>query len=653
MRILVIGSSSFVGKGVVEVLTASGHEVLRFERGKPSLDLGVLRGSLLSLPELAEISGPVDAIINYAILKDEDIEANAQAIESILKFCKAAGVERLLHFSSISVYDAGAAQADEDAPLPSDPLSKGAYASLKVATDQYLLAQDICPSLKIAFIRPGFVLGQGLLNPFPGMGFRLPFNRLLVFGGGTASVPIVSRDYLHKLVCSVLDLPDLKRQEVFHAFDPDAPVRYEFLKACNEVLSLSNGIWRFPGCLWMCAGFCFDVLLRLIGKGSLFVRSLKNASSKQTFSCDKTERRLGISERLDLKALIAESFTLQDTQYDLADLPAVAEVKIPPGGVKVIGAGRIVATAHQEAFDCLQWKDAQIRYFDLQEREADFGKVVKVPEQPFNQEGFWTVATPATAHIKAVPLLEGAKGACLVEKPLALNRCEWDSWKALSEAGLSVGVCHNYRFKSNVREFRKFISEHPTGALLGVNLLFQSPPVRADGSPWIKQERLSRSLLMDYSIHFLDLACMFEDGAWEINNLDWNLDSNGDTEIIRGRCTNRSYPLTLHLQQGFCTRTCRIEYVFRNYTAVLFFFPDSFHVQMAPDGGGVKSIAAYSAWKGTFGKILEKLSKRKADGSHAYCYADLLAKGDRSEIAMSQLENYYNLLFDLSNRVYG
>lgn len=653
MRILVIGSSSFVARGVVDKLQAGGHEVLRLERGKPRLENGVLYGDLSSLSDAAEFCGPVDAVINYAILKNAYIEANVQAIESILNFCKAAGVQRLLHFSSISVYDAGAAQADEGSPLPVDPLSKGAYASLKVATDQSLLSQKICPDLRVAFIRPGFVLGQGLLNPFPGMGFRLPFNRLLVFGGGTASVPIVSRDYLHQLVIRVLELPEPDRHEVFHAFDPDAPVRYEFLKACNEVLSLSNGIWRFPGWLWMCAGFCFDVLLRLLGKSPLFVRSLKNASSKQTFSCDKSEERLGMSERLDLRALIAESFTLQATQYDLAVLPVVADVKMPPSGIKVIGAGRIVGTAHLEAFDRMQWKHADIRYFDLQEGETDFGKIEKVPDEPFNEEGFWTVATPATAHIQAASLLEGSKGYCLIEKPLALNRNEWERWKALGRTGLAVGVCHNYRFKENVRAFREFVRERPTGTLLGVNLLFQSPPVRGDGSPWIRQERRSRSLLMDYSIHFLDLACMFEDGAWTVETLDWVADSYGDTEIIRGRCSNKSYPLTVHLQQGFCTRTCRIEYVFRNYTAVLSFFPDSFHVQMAPDGGGVKTIAAFSASKGTLKKITEKLSKRKADGSHAYCYADLLARGEDSEIAMSQLENYYDLLFELSERVYG
>ena len=319
----------------------------------------------------------------------------------------------------------------------------------------------------------------------------------------------------------------------------------------------------------------------------------------------------------------------------------------------MIGAGRIVGTAHVEAFKRLGWDGSSIRYYDLKAREADFGQVEALPKEPFSGNGFWTVATPATVHIKAVDSLAECKGHCLLEKPLALNRSEWAQWKQLSDKGLAVGACHNYRFKSNVRQMREFIQAHPTGELLGVNLLFQSPPVRGDGSHWIREERLSRSLLMDYSIHFLDLACLFQAGAWSIDSLDWLLDDNGDTEIIRGRCSNDMYPLNFHLQQGFCTRTCRIEYVFRNYTAVLNFFPDSFHVRMSPDGGGTATISALAAWKGTIGKISEKLSKKSADGSHAYCYADLLANGNSAEIGMAALENYYTLLFELSDRIYG
>lgn len=652
MRILVIGGTSFVAKGLVERLTHAGHEVLCLRRGTAGFKDGVVFGRLDALDEVAALVGPVDVVVNYAILKDADIAANEAAVDGILRFCKASKVKRLLHFSSISVYDTSIAEADETSALPADPLSKGSYASLKVATDQRLLQQSIYPELKIAFIRPGFVLGPGLLNPFPGMGFRLPVNRLLVFGGGTANVPLVSRSYLHEMVLRVAELTDLRDKEVFHAFDPDAPDRWKFLQTCNEVLGLSNGIWRLPAWFWLAAGFCFDLLLRLIGKGPLFVRSLKNASSKQTFSASHTEQRLGMKEKVEIAAIIRESFTLQTTNYRLANLPSVTNVAEPSSTISVIGAGRIVETAHVEAYKQLKWDPAKVSYYDLAAREAGFGQVRPLEKNSLSGDGLWVVATPAAVHINAVEQLQDCSGQCLVEKPLALNREEWDRWKTVTERGMSVGVCHNYRFKTNVRQMRECIEARPTGELLSVNLLFQSPPVRGDASPWIREERRSKSLLMDYSIHFLDLACLFQAGSWKVDALDWLLDQNGDTEVIRGRCSNERYPLTFHLQQGFCTRSCRIEYVFRNYTAVLSFFPDTFHVRMSPDGAGVASIAAMSAWKGTLSKISEKLSKRTADGSHAYCYADLLANGEKAEIAMSQLENYYELLFELSERIY-
>jgi len=653
MRVLVIGASSFVAKGLSEVLRASGHEVWRYERGPAGREDGVLRGNLASLAEQLKEGERFDAVINYAILKDAGIEENLQAMAGIVKFCQAAGVQRLLHFSSISVYDGAASIVDEASQVAPDPLSKGAYASLKVATDQFLLQQELPSRLKIAFLRPGFVLGPGLLNPFPGMGFRLPVNRLLVFGGGTAKVPIVSRDHLHQMVLKILALPKMEQHAVFHGFDPEAPDRFTFLQTCNDVLGLSNGIWRFPGWLWLATGAVFDVGLRLMGKSPLFGRSLRNASSKQTYACVQTEQALGLKERVDLPALIRTCFSGQSQTPRLPALPALSDVAFPAGGLAVVGAGRIVGTAHVEAFRSLAWPSASIQYYDLSPRRADFGEVQPLPERPFTGQGFWTVATPATAHVKAVPLLSEVEGVCLLEKPLALNREEWALWQARHESGLTVGVCHNYRFKANVRKFRQFVQTHPTGDLLGAQLLFQSPPVRGDASPWIRQERISRSLLMDYSIHFLDLACLFAGGPWQIQALDWVRDGYGDTELIRGRCANERYPLTFHLQQGFGPRTCRVEFVFRNYTAVLAFFPDSFHVRMAPDGGGVASIAAATAWQGTFAKVKEKMTRQRADGSHAYCYADLLQRGRESEIAMPQLASYYDLLFQLGDRVYG
>lgn len=653
MRILVIGATSFVAKGVVKRLTEAGHEVLRLSRGPSGFRDGVVFGRLDSLDEVAELVGVVDVVVNYAILKDSDIAANQAAIDGIMRFCKASQVKRLLHFSSISVYDTKIREADERSALPANPLSKGAYASLKVATDQRLLNQSIYPELKIAFIRPGFVMGTGLLNPFPGMGFRLPINRLLVFGGGTANVPLVSRSYLHEMVLQIVELPDLSANEVFHGFDPNAPDRKTFLRECNKVLGLSNGVWRLPAWLWLTAGFCFDIMLRLIGKAPLFVRSLKNSSSKQTFSASLTEQRLGMSEKVEVAEIIRESITLQSTNYKLTSLPSIEDGVKAPTVVSVVGAGRIVETAHLEAYKRLKWDFESISYYDLKARETNFGSIRTLEGNSLSGNGLWVVATPATIHVNAVKQLDNCSGYCLVEKPLALNREEWNKWKTVSKQGMTVGVCHNYRFKSNVRRMREFINAHPTGELLSVNLLFQSPPVRGDASPWIREERLSKSLLMDYSIHFLDLACLFQAGSWRVDALDWILDQNGDTEVIRGRCSNEAYPLTFHLQQGFCTRSCRIEYVFRNYTTILSFFPDTFHVRMSPDGAGIASIAAIAAWKGTLKKISEKLSKRTADGSHAYCYTDLLTNGEHAEIGISQLENYYELLFELSERIYG
>jgi hypothetical protein len=199
---------------------------------------------------------------------------------------------------------------------------------------------------------------------------------------------------------------------------------------------------------------------------------------------------------------------------------------------------------------------------------------------------------------------------------------------------------------------REFLKTYPSGKLLSAHLLFQSPPVRNDDSPWIRDERKSRSLLMDYSIHFLDLLCMFSTKSWRADTIRHTVDLNGDTSVIGGACSSTDYLATFHLQQGFGPRTCRIEYVFQNYTCVLTFFPDSFTARMSNNGACSDWLSTLSSTKATVSKITDKLSKKPSDGSHAYCYRAMLAEGRSSEIGMDQLESFYHLLFEISEKVY-
>jgi 2'-hydroxyisoflavone reductase len=157
MRILVIGGSSFVGRGIVSAALEHGHSVTLFNRGKT--DPGAFpqaehlvgdRNSDLSALEAREWDATVD-VCGY-------VPAQVRSLLSALG--DRAG--HVTFISTISVYGRGVADSGfgEDAPLVEpcwdDELTMDKYGELKVACEQ--VAQELAGD-RLLVIRPGYVLG--------------------------------------------------------------------------------------------------------------------------------------------------------------------------------------------------------------------------------------------------------------------------------------------------------------------------------------------------------------------------------------------------------------------------------------------------------------------------------------------------------------
>ena len=46
---------------------------------------------------------------------------------------------------------------------------------------------------------------------------------------------------------------------------------------------------------------------------------------------------------------------------------------------------------------------------------------------------------------------------------------------------------------------------------------------------------------MDYSVHYLDVACMFATDGWQLANSRYELDYSGYTSLIEGRFNSPDY----------------------------------------------------------------------------------------------------------------
>lgn len=116
MKAVVFGGSGFVGSHVTDALLEAGHEVRVFDRcPSPYLRKGqeMIVGDVLDGERVREAVSGQDVVCNFAGIADLD-EARVQALETVrqnvlgtvnlLESCRAAGIRRYMHASTIYVY---------------------------------------------------------------------------------------------------------------------------------------------------------------------------------------------------------------------------------------------------------------------------------------------------------------------------------------------------------------------------------------------------------------------------------------------------------------------------------------------------------------------------------------------------------------------
>jgi predicted dehydrogenase len=241
----------------------------------------------------------------------------------------------------------------------------------------------------------------------------------------------------------------------------------------------------------------------------------------------------------------------------------------------------------------------------------------------------------------------------LCEKPLALNASDFTKIRALF-ATRSMFAVHNYRYKKNVVAFLRHLAEYNPGELRTVRLHFDSPAVDFDGASWLRDEMRARTLLLDYALHFIDLACMFSVGGMDIRSSEVRRNSRGQTESIDASLAFANHTVHIFLRQGARQRQCRIEYVFQNCLHILGFFPDTFRTVMGHHTFGDELRAAYVEAAATAQKVAEKLRICRPDASHEHVLAGFLTSNrEVEELSMEKLAPFYENILKLAERIYG
>ncbi len=223
-KILICGATSFVAKGLAELLRSKGHVIECFSRGKISKNSLVIKGDYLTIANNEYLALGYDVVVNYAVIKDGTVESNLQYVKSLVKMCQDKGVKKLIHFSSVMTYGYHIGKIDENTPIEKlgETWKKG-YGEFKIAVDQYLISiRDTLP-FELVLVRPGYVLADNRPCPFIK---PLPFGFTLIKGDSKSKQPIVKREEIHEAILKIIETDN--NYPVYHFFPNDGMTKYRF-----------------------------------------------------------------------------------------------------------------------------------------------------------------------------------------------------------------------------------------------------------------------------------------------------------------------------------------------------------------------------------------------------------------------------------------
>lgn len=228
--VLVTGAAGFLGRAIVARLRADGLRVRAFVRGDAPVAAderftGDLRDDDALARAVQGVAGVVHAGARVATSGEwAEFEAtNVGATTAVIAAAAAAGVRRVVHVSSLSVYAVPADDAliAEDSAYDDGGGARGFYARSKLLADKAAMAA-IAAGAPVTVVRPGLLYGPGQRPPLARRAIAVgPLLRLLLAKRGYL-LPLAYVDNVADAIALALRC-DAARGRAYTIVDVHAP----------------------------------------------------------------------------------------------------------------------------------------------------------------------------------------------------------------------------------------------------------------------------------------------------------------------------------------------------------------------------------------------------------------------------------------------
>jgi 2-alkyl-3-oxoalkanoate reductase len=224
MKILLTGATGFLGSHLLDLLIERGDEVLalvlpgaNIERF-PSGRVEVCYGDLADREVLTAAVKGREHVLHCAARtgpwgpQTEYERANVQGLKTLVDVSLDAGVQRIVHVSSVTVHGVDVhGKIDETAPLCGGP---DPYSQSKVAGERLLQQMISDKKAPVTIVRPGLVYGPRDVGSFGRFAMLIEQGKMVVIGSGKNHMPLV---YVTDVARGIL-LASLTKQAIGKAY---------------------------------------------------------------------------------------------------------------------------------------------------------------------------------------------------------------------------------------------------------------------------------------------------------------------------------------------------------------------------------------------------------------------------------------------------
>jgi nucleoside-diphosphate-sugar epimerase len=318
MTTFVTGASGLLGSHVVDLLLERGErprvlvqpdESLGRLAGRP---IDVHRGDIADRAVLEQALDGADRVLHCAARTgpwgpwQEYEHTNLRGLETLLESALAAGVERVVHVSSITVHGNDVhGTADESAPFRVEP---NPYSRSKVAGERLVQRFVRDRGAPVAIVRPGWLYGPRDAASFGRLAAMIEQGRMVVVGSGANHVPLI---YVRDAAAGVVAAGDAETApgSAYLLVNDERVTQRAYLSAIAAELGAPTPSRRIPyrlGLLLGAAAESAGKLARSRKPPPLSRYGLQLLGGENCFEIGKARRELGFVPEVDLAAGVAQ-----------------------------------------------------------------------------------------------------------------------------------------------------------------------------------------------------------------------------------------------------------------------------------------------------------------------------------------------------------